>query len=63
MLASVRRSVHTFKHEYLWSPISETSGPFAIKFYLKHHLGRGKAALGFGPDRIRTLVSMATALP
>ena len=40
--------------------ISETSGPIAIKFYLKHHLGRGKAALGFGPDRIRTLASMAT---
>ena len=32
----------------------------AIKFYLKHHWGDGKAALGFGPDRIRTLVSMAT---
>ena len=40
--------------------ISETSGPIAIKFYLKHHLGGGKAALGFGPDRIRTLVSMET---
>ena len=36
--------------------ISETSGPIAIIFYLKHHLGRGggrgKAALGLGPDRI-----------
>ena len=40
--------------------ISETSRPIAIKFYLKHHWGEGKAALGFGPDRIRTLVSMAT---
>ena len=40
--------------------ISETSGPVAIKFYLKHHLGEGKAALGFEPGRIRTLVSMAT---
>ena len=29
-------------------------------FYLKHHLGGGKAALGFGPGRIGTLVSMAT---
>ena len=27
---------------------------------LKHHWGGGLAALGFGPDRIRTLVSMAT---
>ena len=40
--------------------ISETSGPFAIKFYLKHHWGEGKAAWGFGPDRIRTQVTMAT---
>ena len=38
--------------------ISGTSGPIAIKFYLKHHLGGRKAALGFGPDRIRTLVSL-----
>ena len=40
--------------------ISKTRGPIATKFYLKHHWGRGKPALGFGPDRIRTLVSMAT---
>ena len=40
--------------------ISPTSGPIATKFYLKHHWVGGKAALGFGPDRIRTLVSMAT---
>ena len=40
--------------------ISETSGPIAIKSYLKHYWGRGKAALGFGPDQIRTLVSMET---
>ena len=39
---------------------SKTSGPIATKFYLKHHWGGGKAALGFGPDRIETLVSMAT---
>ena len=38
--------------------ISETSGPIGIEFYLKHHWGGGKAALGFGPVRIRTLVSM-----
>ena len=35
--------------------ISETNGSIATKFYLKHHLGGGLAALGFGPDRIRTL--------
>ena len=40
--------------------LSETSGPIATKFYLKHHWGGGKAALGFWPDRIGTLVSMAT---
>ena len=35
--------------------ISEASRPIAIKFYLKHHWGGGKAA-----DQFRTLVSMAT---
>ena len=40
--------------------ISETSGPIATKFYLKHHWYGGKAASGFRPDRIGTLVSMAT---
>ena len=39
--------------------ISETSWPIATQFYLKHHWGGGKAALGFGPDQIGTLVSMA----
>ena len=36
------------------SNISATSGPIVTKFYLNHHLGGVKAALGFG-----TLVSMA----
>ena len=40
--------------------ISETSGPIATKFYPKHHWGGGKVALGFWPDWIGTLVSMAT---
>ena len=40
--------------------ISATSGPILTKFYLNHHWGEGKAALGFGPDRIGTLVTMAT---
>ena len=47
-------SVHTFIY------ISKTSRPNATEFYLKHHWGEGKAALGFGADRMRTLVSMAT---
>ena len=40
--------------------ISATSRPNEMKFYLKHHWGGGKASVGFDPDRIRTLVSMAT---
>ena len=40
--------------------ISETSGPIAAKFYLKHHWGGGKAALGFEQNWIGTLASMAT---
>ena len=40
--------------------ISTTSGPIVTRFYLKHHWGGGKAAICFGPDRIGTLVSMAT---
>ena len=40
--------------------ISATSWPIGMKFYLKHHWGGGKASVGFDPDRIRTLVSMAT---
>ena len=40
--------------------ISKTNGSIATKFYLKHHLGGGLAALGLKPDLIRTLVSMAT---
>ena len=40
--------------------ISATSRPIATKFYLKRHWVGGKAVLGFGPDRIRTLVSRAT---
>ena len=55
---SVRASVCLFT--LLNINISETSGPIATKFYSKHHWGGGKAALGFWPDRIGTLVSMAT---
>ena len=52
----VRPSVRPHFQTY----ISETSRPITIKFYLKHHWGGGKDALGFGADQIRTLVSMAT---
>ena len=40
--------------------ISATSWTIGMKFYLKHHLGGGKDSVGFDPDWIRTLVSMAT---
>ena len=40
--------------------ISETSCPIKINFHLEHYWGRSLTALGFGQDRIRTLVSMAT---
>ena len=40
--------------------ISAASWPITTNFYLKHHWGGGKDALGFGPDRIGTLISMAT---
>ena len=36
------------------SNISATSGPIITKFYLNHHWGGGKAALGFESDRIGT---------
>ena len=55
-------SVNGFVRPFTLSDIniSETSLPIIIKFHLKHHWGRGLAAFGFGPDWIRTLVSMAT---
>ena len=56
--ASVSASVRPFTISDM--NISEASWPIIIKFHLKHHLGGGLAALGFGPDRIRTLVIMAT---
>ena len=40
--------------------ISETSWPIVVKFHQKQHWDEGLAALGYGSDRIRTLVSMAT---
>ena len=52
----VRTSSSTFSN----MNISATGGSITMKFYQKHHLDKGKAASGFGPDRIKTLVSMAT---
>ena len=58
MRASVCPSVRAFTFSNM--NISATSWPIGMKFYLKHHWGRGKASVGFDQDRIRTLVSMAT---
>ena len=55
---SVRASVRLFTLSNM--NISETNGLIATKFYQKHHWGGGLTALGFGPDGIRTLVSMVT---
>ena len=57
-LASVRPCVRASTLSNM--NISETSWPIFIKFHLEHNWGRGLTALGFGLDRIRTLVSMAT---
>ena len=43
--------------------IPETSRPVAIKFYLKHHWGGGKAEIVLGLDKVGTRVSMATEVP
>ena len=60
--SSRRPSVHPCVRLFTLSNmnISATSRPIGMKFYLKHHWGGGKASVGFDPDRIRTLVSMAT---
>ena len=58
MRLCVRPSVRPFTLSNM--NISATSWPIGMKFYLKHHWGGGKASVGFDPDRIKTLVSMAT---
>ena len=40
--------------------VSATRWLIGMKFNLKHYWGGGKASVGFDPDWIRTLVSMAT---
>ena len=51
----MRASVNTFKHKYLCNQLADWN-----EIYLKHHWGGGKASVGFDPDWIRTLLSMAT---
>ena len=52
---SVRASVNTFKHEYLCNQLTDWN-----KILSEASFGWGKASVGFDPDWIRTLVSMAT---
>ena len=47
--------VHTFKHEYLLDQWADRN-----QILSEASLGWGKAALSYGPDRIGSLVSMAT---
>ena len=49
--------VNIFKLEYL---SSQWANHILSKILSEPSLGWGKAALGFGPDRIGTLASMAT---
>ena len=58
MRLCVRPSVRPFTLSNM--NISATNWSIEMKFYLKHHWGGGKASVGFDPDRIRTLVSLAT---
>ena len=55
---SVRACVRPFTLSSM--NISATSWPIGMKYYLKHHWCGEKASVCFDPDRIRTLVSMAT---
>ena len=50
--------VHIFKHEYLCNQRADHNEILSEASFI--HWDRGKAASGFGPDRIKTLDSMAT---
>ena len=51
-------SVHASTLSNIYTSV--TGRLIIIKFHLEHYLGKGLAALGFGPDWIRILVSMST---
>ena len=55
--SSRRPSVHPHFQTYISLIPADQTQP---NLNLKHYLGKEKAASGFGPDRIRTLVSTAT---
>ena len=58
--AGVRPLVRLFTH--LNTNISANRGPIANKFYLKYHWVEEKATLGFGSDRIRTVISKPNSM-
>ena len=51
----MRLSIHTFKYEYLCDQVADHN-----QILFEASFGRGRAALGFGADRIKTLVSIVT---
>ena len=51
----MRLSIHTFKHEYLCDQVADHNQILSEASFVW-----GRAALGFGIYRIRTMVSMAT---
>ena len=53
--ACISLCVNIFKHEYLRDKQADRN-----QILFEHHWDGGKASVGFDPDRIRTLVSMAT---
>ena len=61
MMGLESASIHLTVRSHIQTFISlKTNEPITIKFYLNHQWGREKAVIGFGPNRIRTLVSKAT---
>ena len=51
----IRLSIHTFKYEYLCDQVADHN-----QILSEASFGWGRSALGFGANRIRALVSMAT---
>ena len=64
--STLRIKGHAIRSLCVWhNPVYEyeTSCSIAIQLCPKHHWVGGRATKGFGQDRIRTLVSMATDIP
>ena len=57
---SIRASVRPCIHKHFQTLISPQPVGQLLPNFMKHHWGGGLIALGFGPGRMGTLVSMAT---